>query len=92
MPKPRRWSDEEMTVAVTESASVAQVMEKLRVKCSRCNITTWQELPAPLELDHIDGNSANNDLSNLRILCANCHAQTPTYKSKNKESYQRRRP
>ena len=38
----------------------------------------------PIELDHIDGNSENNSLENLRILCPNCHSLTPTYKSSNK--------
>lgn len=26
-----------------------------------------------MDVDHIDGNSQNNDPSNLQILCANCH-------------------
>lgn len=26
-----------------------------------------------LDVDHIDGNHANNDVSNLMTLCANCH-------------------
>lgn len=26
-----------------------------------------------LDVDHIDGNSKNNDPSNLQTLCANCH-------------------
>ena len=26
-----------------------------------------------LDVDHIDGNRKNNDLSNLQTLCANCH-------------------
>ena len=26
-----------------------------------------------LDVDHIDGNKNNNDLSNLKTLCANCH-------------------
>ena len=26
-----------------------------------------------LDVDHIDGNHKNNDLSNLQTLCANCH-------------------
>lgn len=38
----------------------------------------------PLEVEHKDGNSENNSLINLCLLCPNCHAQTPTYKSKNK--------
>jgi len=38
--------------------------------------------PIPLELDHIDGCRSNNQLQNLRLLCPNCHALTPTYRSK----------
>lgn len=30
--------------------------------------------PAQLHVDHIDGNSSNNDPNNLQTLCANCHA------------------
>mgnify|MGYP001583983509 CR=1 FL=1 len=26
-----------------------------------------------LDMDHIDGNSLNNNISNIQILCANCH-------------------
>lgn len=35
-------------------------------------------------LDHIDGNSRNHILSNLRILCPNCHSKTSTFGGKNK--------
>jgi len=54
--------------------------------CSSCNGTKWLGHPIPLELDHISGNSKDNRLSNLRLLCPNCHAQTPTYRGKNKIS------
>ena len=40
--------------------------------------------PVKVELDHIDGNSKNNSLTNLRLLCPCCHSLTPTYKNKNK--------
>ena len=33
---------------------------------------------------HIDGNSDNNALVNLRLVCGNCDMQLPTYKSKNR--------
>lgn len=54
------------------------------VKCSICHITTWQGRDVPLVCDHIDGNSENNDLNNFRLVCCNCDAQLPTFKSKNK--------
>jgi hypothetical protein len=52
-------------------------------KCEQCSITTWNNKEAPLELDHIDGNPYNHVLSNLRVLCPNCHAQTSTHRGKN---------
>jgi len=52
--------------------------------CSCCGLEEWMGKKIPLEIDHIDGNAENNDLKNLRILCPNCHAQTDTYKSKNR--------
>lgn len=55
----------------------------LEYKCQSCNGTDWLKQPIPLELDHIDGNRKNNELSNLRLLCPNCHALTPTYRGKN---------
>lgn len=51
--------------------------------CWVCKNSEWMGKPVPLELDHIDGDPSNNDRSNLQVLCPNCHAQTPTYKSKN---------
>ena len=51
-------------------------------KCTMCQGTEWLGNPIPLELDHIDGNHENNNLSNLRLLCPNCHALTPTYRGK----------
>jgi hypothetical protein len=53
-------------------------------KCECCGITEWNGQLAPIELDHIDGNRYNNTIENLRILCPNCHAQTDTYRGKNK--------
>ena len=37
----------------------------------------------PIELEHIDGNSENNSLDNLKLLCPSCHSLTATYKGAN---------
>ena len=48
-------------------------------RCECCKLSEWMGKPIPLELHHKDGNHYNNDLSNLEILCPNCHAQTDNY-------------
>lgn len=53
-------------------------------KCCICNLSTWCDKEIPLELDHINGNSEDNRMDNLRMICANCHTQTSTYKNKNR--------
>ena len=48
-------------------------------ECTTCRLgPEWNGKPLTLELDHIDGDRLNNELSNLRLLCPNCHAQTET--------------
>lgn len=54
-------------------------------KCEKCHLSQWKGRPIPLELDHIDGNHKNNNLSNLRILCPNCHSMTSTFRGRNKK-------
>jgi hypothetical protein len=52
-------------------------------KCEICGIEDWQGERLAFELDHIDGNSNNHLLENLRVVCPNCHSQTETYRAKN---------
>jgi len=52
--------------------------------CDECFLTEWRGIKLSLHLDHIDGDNSNNELSNLRFLCPNCHSLTETYCGKNK--------
>lgn len=60
------------------------IRERLLIaECSDCGLSAWRGASIPLELDHRDGDRTNNELSNLRLLCPNCHAMTPTYRGRN---------
>lgn len=55
-------------------------------ECYKCGCgTVWENEPLVLHLDHINGNNFDNRLSNLRLLCPNCHSQTKTYTGRNLE-------
>lgn len=48
---------------------------------SKVNLTTGV---VPLVADHIDGNWRNNKEKNLRLICPNCDALSPTFSALNK--------
>jgi len=58
------------------------IKEERGHKCEECGVEEWNGKRLPMEVDHIDGNTKNNDLTNLKVLCPNCHSQTPTWRKK----------
>jgi ribosomal protein S27AE len=55
----------------------------LKNECARCGLTEWEGARLSMHLDHINGVRNDHRLENLRMLCPNCHSQTPTYGGRN---------
>lgn len=79
----RKLEIESLGISPSDKASKRYLTDKSGHQCSICKITNWLDKPLIMILDHIDGNSTNNYLSNLRLVCSNCDSQLPTYKARN---------
>lgn len=67
------------------------LIERAGQKCELCG---WHAInpvtqKVPLEIHHIDGNYLNNNITNLQVLCPNCHALTPNFKALNNSTRKR---
>jgi hypothetical protein len=80
---------ESPTTALSHNRIRKKIYSEQNGKCDCCGISEWQEKPIVLELDHIDGDNKNNKRENLRMLCPNCHSQTPTWKVGNKPHWRK---
>jgi len=66
--------------AVTKGMRRALVECGVPTECALCGIPgVWMGRPIVLHVDHVDGDARNDLLENLRLLCPNCHSQTPTF-------------
>jgi 5-methylcytosine-specific restriction endonuclease McrA len=82
----RALSLDAVTRSKTNRGSIKRRLLELGVllaRCSRCGIADWRGKPLSIHLDHINGIKDDNRLENLRMLCPNCHSQTPTFAGRN---------
>lgn len=50
--------------------------------CEVCGSSDHMGKPLVLQIHHKDGNPKNNAVSNLQLLCPNCHSQTENYSNR----------
>jgi hypothetical protein len=51
------------------------LIEQRGHQCETCGGKTWMDQEIPLVVDYKDGNSYNNEESNLELICPNCKSQ-----------------
>ena len=93
---PHNWTNktpiEEILIKNSTYLSTGHLKERLlnegllEYKCSECGINSWKDKPLSLQIDHKNGDSSDNRLENLCLLCPNCHSQTETYCGKKKKN------
>lgn len=73
-----------------QSFKLKKRLFEANIKQKKCEECGWCEKSLdgriPLELDHINGNSHDNRLENLRVLCPNCHSLKPTHRGLNRKN------
>jgi DNA-binding CsgD family transcriptional regulator len=82
--RPRKLSLDELLVAGTyrsrHNLRLRLIAEGVKeARCEACGLTSWRGGPPPLALHHVNGDTLDNRLENLELLCMNCHAQTPNF-------------
>lgn len=85
----KKWNNRELIL--NPNSTLPKVIrnflfEKAHYKCEECGFEGYNRATnnTILQIHHIDGNSGNNIIENLRVLCPNCHAMTENYMALNK--------
>lgn len=58
-------------------------------RCAVCDLgPVWCGAALTLQVDHVNGDRFDHSVTNLRFLCPNCHAQTPTFTGKKRPEFE----
>ena len=74
-----------IAVGRTRAEALARLRRAMREKgvpdrCDTCGLgPVWQGRPLTLVVEHRNGDWLDNRISNLALLCPNCHSQTATW-------------
>lgn len=84
--KGQGWAKDEQLKDWTEYSRAStlkpHLIKERGHQCEECKLEEWLNKPITLEVEHVDGNTCNNNLDNLKLLCPNCHSYTPTWRRK----------
>jgi len=67
------------------------LLEEFGHRCFGCGLEKWLDVLLPLEVHHEDGDAENYQKENVKLLCPNCHALTPTFRNRNPQASEKRR-
>lgn len=84
----QRIAEERWRTAPWEQVPKARQRDRILLEqdnqCAACGIPpVWNGKPLTFQLDHLSGDRADNSRPNLRLICPNCHVQTPTWGARN---------
>lgn len=82
----KRWEkDENIIISRASLRKYIFILKLFPIECNKCKLKEWLGKEILLELNHINGIGYDNRKSNIELLCPNCHAQTLTFRGRNKK-------